>query len=168
MTDHPLRRRAKRTVTSTETGQFRTAAAPYPESGRVRLSYLFALRKGARAGRRPGPSAPARARSPATSNADQRGLLCYRQSSHAIGSTQTPSARRASGMSSNFACAAPPSSRSADSSTRIGDRGAGGTGGANCCLMFHLFEIGTRLRKISDIDVEFGNQGPHFVHSAPS
>ena len=38
------------------------------------------------------------------------------------------------------------------------------TGGANCCLIFHLFEIGTKFRKIADIDAEFGDQGPHFVH----
>jgi hypothetical protein len=38
------------------------------------------------------------------------------------------------------------------------------TGGANCCLIFHLFEIGPRFRKIADIDAEYGDQGPHFVH----
>jgi hypothetical protein len=38
------------------------------------------------------------------------------------------------------------------------------TGGANCCLTFHVFEIGTQFRKIADIDAEFGDQGPHFVH----
>ncbi len=37
-------------------------------------------------------------------------------------------------------------------------------GGANCCLTLHIFEIGTRFRKIADIDAEFGDQGPHFVH----
>jgi hypothetical protein len=37
-------------------------------------------------------------------------------------------------------------------------------GGANCCLMFHLFEIGTQFKKIAEIDAEFGDQGPHFVH----
>jgi hypothetical protein len=37
-------------------------------------------------------------------------------------------------------------------------------GGANCCLIFHIFQIGTRFRKIADIDAEFGDQGPHFVH----
>jgi hypothetical protein len=38
------------------------------------------------------------------------------------------------------------------------------TRGANCCLTLHIFEIGTRFRKIGDIDAEFGDQGPHFVH----
>ncbi len=38
------------------------------------------------------------------------------------------------------------------------------SGGANCCLTFHIFEIGPKFRKIADIDVEFGDQGPHFVH----
>ena len=38
------------------------------------------------------------------------------------------------------------------------------SGGANCCLTFHIFEIGTRFRKIGDIDAEYGDQGPHFVH----
>ena len=37
------------------------------------------------------------------------------------------------------------------------------TGGANCCLTFHLFEIGKHFRKIGEIDAEFGDQGPHFV-----
>jgi len=37
-------------------------------------------------------------------------------------------------------------------------------GGANCCLILHIFEIGTSFRKIADIDAEFGDQGPHFVH----
>ncbi len=39
-------------------------------------------------------------------------------------------------------------------------------GGANCCLTFHIFELGPRFRKIADIDAEFGDQGPHFVHLA--
>jgi hypothetical protein len=38
------------------------------------------------------------------------------------------------------------------------------TGGANCCLIFHIFEIGAKFRKIGDINAEFGDQGPHFVH----
>ena len=38
------------------------------------------------------------------------------------------------------------------------------SGGANCCLTLHLFEIGPRFRKIGDIDAAFGDQGPHFVH----
>jgi len=37
------------------------------------------------------------------------------------------------------------------------------TGGANCCLILHIFEIGSSFRKIADIDAEFGDQGPHFV-----
>ena len=37
------------------------------------------------------------------------------------------------------------------------------TGGANCCLIFHIFEIGSKFRKIADIDAQFGDQGPHFV-----
>jgi len=36
-------------------------------------------------------------------------------------------------------------------------------GGANCCLILHIFEIGASLRKIAEIDAEFGDQGPHFV-----
>jgi hypothetical protein len=39
-------------------------------------------------------------------------------------------------------------------------------GGANCCLTFHIFEIGPKFRKIADIDAEFGDRGPHFVHVA--
>jgi hypothetical protein len=38
------------------------------------------------------------------------------------------------------------------------------SGGANCCLTLHIFEIGTHFRKIADIDAEFGDQGPHFMH----
>jgi hypothetical protein len=37
-------------------------------------------------------------------------------------------------------------------------------GGANCCLAFHIFEIGRRFRKIAEIDAKYGDQGPHFVH----
>jgi hypothetical protein len=37
------------------------------------------------------------------------------------------------------------------------------SGGANCCLTFHIFEIGPKFRKIGDIDAEFGDQGPHFI-----
>ena len=42
-------------------------------------------------------------------------------------------------------------------------------GGANCCLVLHIFEIGSSFRKIADIDAAFGDQGPHFVKltSAP-
>jgi hypothetical protein len=38
------------------------------------------------------------------------------------------------------------------------------TGGANCCLSFHIFEIGPTFRKIGVIDAEFGDQPPHFAH----
>jgi hypothetical protein len=38
------------------------------------------------------------------------------------------------------------------------------SGGANCCLTLHLFEIGKRFRKIGAIDAAYGDQGPHFVH----
>jgi hypothetical protein len=38
------------------------------------------------------------------------------------------------------------------------------TGGANCCLVFHIFEIGSKLRKIGEVDAEYGDQGPHFVY----
>ena len=37
-------------------------------------------------------------------------------------------------------------------------------GGANCCLMFHIFEIGPTFRKLGTIDAEFGDSGPHFLH----
>lgn len=37
------------------------------------------------------------------------------------------------------------------------------SGGANCCLTLHLFEIGSTFRKIGAIDAEFGDSGPHFV-----
>ena len=39
-------------------------------------------------------------------------------------------------------------------------------GGANCCLTLHIFEIGWKFRKISDLDAGFGDQGPHFVKLA--
>jgi hypothetical protein len=38
------------------------------------------------------------------------------------------------------------------------------TGGANCCLKFHVFEIGSTFRKIGVIDARFGDQPPHFAH----
>jgi hypothetical protein len=38
------------------------------------------------------------------------------------------------------------------------------SGGANCCLTLHIFEIGKRFRKIGAIDAAYGDQGPHFVH----
>jgi hypothetical protein len=37
-------------------------------------------------------------------------------------------------------------------------------GGANCCLLFHVFEIGPTFKKIGTIDAAFGDSGPHFVH----
>ncbi len=37
-------------------------------------------------------------------------------------------------------------------------------GGANCCLIFHIFEIGPTFRKLGTIDAEFGDSGPHFLH----
>ena len=37
-------------------------------------------------------------------------------------------------------------------------------GGANCCLMLHIFEIGPTFKKLGTIDAEFGDSGPHFVH----
>jgi hypothetical protein len=37
------------------------------------------------------------------------------------------------------------------------------TGGANCCLVFHIFEIGPRFKELGPIDAEFGDQGPHFA-----
>ena len=37
------------------------------------------------------------------------------------------------------------------------------SGGANCCLTLHVFEIGSRFRKIGDLDAAFGDEGPHFV-----
>ncbi|HYL59984.1 MAG TPA: hypothetical protein VEU51_14030 [Candidatus Acidoferrales bacterium] len=42
------------------------------------------------------------------------------------------------------------------------------TGGANCCLKFHIFEIGPTFRKICVIDAEFGDQPPHFGHQDKS
>jgi hypothetical protein len=38
------------------------------------------------------------------------------------------------------------------------------TGGANCCLRFHVFELGPTFRKIGVIDARFGDQPPHFAH----
>jgi hypothetical protein len=37
-------------------------------------------------------------------------------------------------------------------------------GGANCCLTFHIFEIGTTFKKLATIDASYGDSGPHFVH----
>jgi hypothetical protein len=36
-------------------------------------------------------------------------------------------------------------------------------GGANCCLIFHIFEIGPTFKKLGTIDAEFGDSGPHFL-----
>jgi hypothetical protein len=40
------------------------------------------------------------------------------------------------------------------------------SGGANCCLTFQIFQIGSKFRKIADVDAEYGDQGPHFVRLA--
>ena len=37
-------------------------------------------------------------------------------------------------------------------------------GGANCCLVFHIFEIGPTFKKLGTIDAAFGDSGPHFLH----
>jgi hypothetical protein len=37
-------------------------------------------------------------------------------------------------------------------------------GGANCCLIFHIFEIGPTFKKLGAIDAQFGDSGPHFLH----
>jgi hypothetical protein len=37
-------------------------------------------------------------------------------------------------------------------------------GGANCCLIFHIFEIGPTFKNLGTIDAEFGDSGPHFIH----
>ena len=38
------------------------------------------------------------------------------------------------------------------------------SGGANCCLTIHIFEIGSTFRKIGTIEARFGDTGPHFMH----
>jgi hypothetical protein len=38
------------------------------------------------------------------------------------------------------------------------------SGGANCCLTFHIFEIGSTFRKIGTIDAKYSDAGPHFMH----
>ena len=38
------------------------------------------------------------------------------------------------------------------------------SGGANCCLTFHIFEIGSTFRKIGTIDAKYSDTGPHFMH----
>jgi hypothetical protein len=37
-------------------------------------------------------------------------------------------------------------------------------GAANCCLIFHIFEIGPTFKKLGTIDAAFGDSGPHFLH----
>lgn len=39
------------------------------------------------------------------------------------------------------------------------------SGGANCCLTFHIFEIGSTFRKIGSISAMYGDAGPHFAHA---
>ena len=36
-------------------------------------------------------------------------------------------------------------------------------GRANCCLIFHIFEIGQTFKKLGTIDAEFGASGSHFI-----
>jgi hypothetical protein len=38
------------------------------------------------------------------------------------------------------------------------------SGGANCCLTFHIFEIGSTFRQIGTISAKYGDTGPHFMH----
>ena len=38
------------------------------------------------------------------------------------------------------------------------------SGGANCCLTLHIFEIGSTFRKIGSIPAMYGDAGPHFAH----
>jgi hypothetical protein len=38
------------------------------------------------------------------------------------------------------------------------------SGYANCCLTYHIFEIGPTFKKLGTIDAQFGDSGPHFVH----
>ena len=38
------------------------------------------------------------------------------------------------------------------------------SGGANCCLTLHIFEIGSTFREIGSIPAMYGDAGPHFVH----
>lgn len=44
---------------------------------------------------------------------------------------------------------------------------SGWSGGANCCLTFHIFEIGAGFREIGEIHAMHGDAGPHFVHLMP-
>lgn len=36
-------------------------------------------------------------------------------------------------------------------------------GGANCCLVIHIFEIGPMFKKLATVDSGFGDAGPHFI-----
>jgi hypothetical protein len=38
------------------------------------------------------------------------------------------------------------------------------SGGANCCLTIHIFEIGSTFRQIGMIAAKYGDTPPHFVH----
>ena len=38
------------------------------------------------------------------------------------------------------------------------------SGGANCCLTIHIFEIGSTFRQIGTIAAKYGDTGPHFMH----
>ncbi len=38
------------------------------------------------------------------------------------------------------------------------------SGGANCCLTLHIFEIGSTFREIGSIAAKYGDAGPHFMH----
>lgn len=37
------------------------------------------------------------------------------------------------------------------------------SGGENCCLTLHIFEIGSTFRKVGSIPAMYGDNGPHFV-----
>jgi hypothetical protein len=38
------------------------------------------------------------------------------------------------------------------------------SGGANCCLTIHIFEIGSTFREIGTIAAKYGDTPPHFMH----
>lgn len=38
------------------------------------------------------------------------------------------------------------------------------SGGANCCLTIHIFEIGSTFRQIGTIAAKYGDTPPHFIH----
>jgi len=38
------------------------------------------------------------------------------------------------------------------------------SGGANCCLTLHIFEIGSTFKEIGSIAAKYGDAGPHFAH----